>query len=148
MFQKESKSSIAVTFVNNSLTKDAFGSPCAKFALEMESRDPSGAFRAMNAGYRSLSQIAHPVNTKEDAFELIELAFGSIDLFFLMVENQRIALRYYARTIVDKGGKSWFEGSFLLTVCAWAKEWSRKFRQEYDEVANGGTIIPIDDFEN
>jgi hypothetical protein len=132
---------IAVSFVNNALCDDALSSPCASFAINIENTDYGEAYYAMNAGYRSLRKIARVVNTKEEAFELIEQAFGSIDLFFVLLENQRIALRNYALSLAEKGGVSWLEGSFLLAVCALAKEWGRRFRLEYHETAHENSVM-------
>lgn len=89
------------------------------------------AYGIMNEGYRRLSQISHHVETKEEAFELIEQAFGSVDFFFVALEEQRLALKSYAQSIIEQGIQSWFKGIFLLAVASQAKEWARKFRDEY-----------------
>lgn len=130
MTRKDSSPSIAISFVNGSLSKDAFDSTCARFASKMENANIE-AYGVMNAGYKRLSQIAYHVETKTEAFELIGQAFGSVDFFFDALEDQRLALKSYAQSIMEQGIQSWFKGIFLLAVSAQAKGWARKFKLEY-----------------
>jgi len=127
---KKRASSIAISFVNGSLSESAFNSVCARFASKMEHANYK-AYGVMNEGYRRLSQIAYHVETKKEAFELIGQAFGSVDFFFDALEEQRLALKSYAQSIMKQDIQSWFKGMFLLTISAQGKEWIRKFRLEY-----------------
>jgi hypothetical protein len=47
----------------------------------------------MNIGYRRLSEIAWQVYYKEDAFDLIGQAYGSVETFFELLEEQRVLLK-------------------------------------------------------
>ncbi len=131
--EKRSSPSIAISFVNGSISEGAFDSICARFASKMEHANYD-AYSIMNEGYRQLSQISYRVETKEEAFELIEQAFGSVDFFFAALEEQRLALKSYAQSIIEQGIQSWFKGIFLLAISAQAKEWARKFKCEYTAI--------------
>jgi len=132
MARKKSSSSVVVAFVNGSISKDAFDSPCARFASNMEYTPFGKAYVVMNAGYKRLSEIAYHVETKNEAFLLVGQAFGSVELFFEALENQRLALRSYAQSLVENGGKHWLRGAFLMAVSKQAKGWARNLRLEYE----------------
>ncbi len=122
---------ISVSFVNNSISKNAFSSPCARFSSYMEDTDFGNAYRSMNSGYKRLSEIACPVATSREAFEFVVRAFGSADKFFRLLEEQRFALESYARSLIAEGWYTYLKGLFLLQVAKQAKGWGRKFRVEY-----------------
>ena len=122
---------ISVSFVNNSISKNAFSSPCARFSSYMEGTDFGNAYRSMNAGYKRLSEKAQPVATRREAFELVVKAFGSADHFFKLLEEQRFALESYARSLIAEGWHTYLKGFFLLQVAKQAKGWGGKFRFEY-----------------
>jgi len=133
---RKTDSSISVAFVNNSISKNAFSSPCARFSSHMEGIDFGSAYRSMNAGYRRLSEIAYPVATRREAFELVVKAFGSVEKFFKLLEEQRSALESYARSLIANGWFTCLKGLFLLQVAEQAKGWGRKFRLEYTSTSS------------
>lgn len=136
----KSYSSISVSFVNNSISKNAFSSPCARFSRYMEDTDFGNAYKSMNVGYKLLSEIAVPVTTRK-ASELIAKAFGSVEKFFKLLEEQHVALESYAYSLIAKGWYSCLEGFFLLQVTEQAKEWGRKFKFEYVSFENMETNL-------
>ncbi len=123
------KSSIAIAFVNNSISSNAFTSLCARFGRKLEDSPYGGAYRLMNKGYRRLSEIAWPVCYEEDAFDLIGEAYGSVDTFFKLLEEQRIALEAYAHSCMDR--RRYMEGMILLLVAKKAIGWGKRFKDEY-----------------
>jgi hypothetical protein len=123
------KSSVAITFVNNSISPNAFTSVCARFGRKLEDCPYGEAYRLMNKGYRRLSEIAWPVCYEEDAFDLIGQAYGSVETFFKLLEEQRIALDAYAHSCMDRG--RYMEGIFLLLVAKSAIGWGKRFKDEY-----------------
>jgi hypothetical protein len=85
------KSSVAITFVNNSISSNAFTSVCTWFARNLEDSPYGGAYRLMNIGYRRLSEIARHICYVEDAFDLISQAYGSVETFLL---RSALSLKY------------------------------------------------------
>ncbi|MDN5868700.1 MAG: hypothetical protein L0H55_15055 [Candidatus Nitrosocosmicus sp.] len=77
----------------------------------------------MNLGYQRLSQISWHVSSRESAFFLIGMAFGSVDIFFKLLEAQRNDLKSYAYSCLYKG--KYFKGLFLLLVAKMAIRWGK-----------------------
>jgi hypothetical protein len=123
------KSSVALTFINNSISPNACTSVCARFACNLEDSPHGGAYRLMNIGYRRLSEIAWHVYYEEDAFDLIGQAYGSVETFFELLEEQRVALEAYAHSCMDRG--RYMEGIILLLVAIKAIGWGKRFKDEY-----------------
>ena len=117
----EPKSSVAITFINNSISSNAFTSVCARFARNLEDSPHGRAYRLMNIGYRRLSEIAWNVYHTEDAFDLIDQAYGSIETFFELLEKQRVALESCAHSCIDR--RRYIEGIILLLVAKKAIGW-------------------------
>ena len=89
----------------------------------------------MNKGYTNLSSIiTSPVKTTEEAFSLIEQAFGSIEKFFIVLETQRLSLESYSFDLIKK--KRYIHGLFLLYVSKLAKNWGKNFKLEYISIIN------------
>jgi hypothetical protein len=126
---KKPKSSVAIAFVNNSISPKAFTSVCARFGRKLEDSPYGEAYRLMNKGYRRLSEIAWHVCYEEDAFDLIGQAYGSVETFFKLLEEQRVALEAYANSCMDRG--SYMEGIFLVLVAKSAIGWGKRFKDEY-----------------
>jgi hypothetical protein len=123
------KSSLAITFVNNSISPNASTSMCARFARNLEDSPYGGAYRLMNKGYRRLSEIAWHVCYEEDAFDLIGQAYGSLETFFESLEEQRVALEAYAHSCMNR--RRYMEGMILLLVAKKAIGWGKRFKDEY-----------------
>jgi hypothetical protein len=123
------KSSVSIAFVNNSISPNAFTSVCARFGRKLEDSPYGEAYRSMNKGYRRLSEIAWHVCYEEDAFDLIGQAYGSVETFFKLLEDQRLALNAYAHSCVHK--RRYIEGMFLLLVAKSAIGWGKRFKDEY-----------------
>ena len=123
------KSSVAIAFVNNSISPDAFTSVCSRFARNLEDSPYGEAYRSMNKGYRRLSEIAWHVCYEEDAFDLIGQAYGSVETFFELLEEQRVALEAYAHSYMDT--RRYIEGIVLLLVAKKAIGWGKRFKDEY-----------------
>jgi hypothetical protein len=126
---KKPKSSVAIAFVNNSISPNAFTSVCARFGRKLEYSPYGEAYRLMNKGYKQLSEIAWPICYEEDAFDLIGQAYGSVETFFELLEKQRVALDAYAHSCMDRG--RFMEGIFLLLVAKSAIGWGKRFKDEY-----------------
>lgn len=99
---KKSKS-LAISFVNNSLSPHAFTSICSRFAYNLEKTGNCNAYRLMNRDYRELSKTARYVDSDKDAFELIAKAYGSMPAFFHLLEAQRLELKDYAKSCKAAG---------------------------------------------
>jgi hypothetical protein len=123
------KSRVAITFVNNSISSNTFTSVCARFAHNLEDSPYGEAYRLMNKGYRRLSEIAWHVCYEEDAIDLIGQAYGSVETFFELLEEQRVALEAYAHSCMDRG--RYLEGIILLLVAKKAIGWGKRFKEEY-----------------
>ncbi len=123
------KSSIAIAFVNNSISPNAFTSLCARFGRKLEDSPYGEAYRSMNKGYRRLSEIAWHVCYEEDAFDLIGQAYGSVETFFKLLEEQRLSLEAYAHSCMDR--RRYAEGMVLLLVAKSAIRWGKRFKDEY-----------------
>jgi hypothetical protein len=123
------KPSLAITFVNNSVSSNAFTSVCARFAHNLEDSPYGEAYRLMNIGYKRLSKIAWHVSSSEDAFDLIRQAYGSVEVFFELLEEQRLALRAYAQSCITR--RKYMEGFILLYVAKKAIGWGTRFKGEY-----------------
>jgi hypothetical protein len=123
------KSSVAIMFVNNSISSNAFTSVCARFARNLEDSPYGEAYRSMNKGYRRLSEIAWHVCYEEDAFDLIGQAYGSVEIFFELLEEQRVALEAYAHSRMDR--RRYMEGMILLLIAKKAIGWGKRFKDEY-----------------
>jgi len=121
------KSSVAITFVNNSISSNAFTSVCAWFARNLEDSPYGEPYGSMNEGYRRLSEIAWYVCYEEDAFDLI--AYGSVETFFGLLEEQRVALDAYTHSCMDR--RRYLEGIVLLLVAKKAIGWGKRFKDEY-----------------
>jgi hypothetical protein len=146
---KKSKS-LAISFVNNSLSPHAFTSVCSRFAYDLEKTGNCDAYKLMNSGYRKLSRIACRVESDKDAFELIADAYGSVPAFFHLLEAQRLELEDYARSCMATG--KYIQGIFLLFIAKTAKKYGTGFREEYMTVlsVSNGTqyhrgILPFED---
>lgn len=124
---KKSKS-LAIPFVNNSLSPHAFTSKCSRFAYNLEKTSNCNAYRLMNNGYRELSKIARYVNSDKDAFELIAKAYGSVPVFFHLLQAQRLELEDYAKSYIAAG--HYIQGIFLLFIAKSAKKYSTGFKEE------------------
>jgi hypothetical protein len=83
----------------------------------------------MNKGYRRLSEIAWHVCYEEDAFDLIGQAYGSVETFFELLEEQRVALEAYAHSYMDT--RRYIECIVLLLVAKKAIGWGKRFKDEY-----------------
>jgi hypothetical protein len=123
------RSSVAIAFVNNSISSNAFTSLCARFARNLEDSPYGEAYRSMNEGYRRLSEIAWHVCYEEDAFDLIGQAYGSVETFFELLEEQRVALEAYAHSYMDT--RRYIEAIVLLLVAKKAIGWGKRFKDEY-----------------
>jgi len=123
------KSRVAITFVNKSISPNAFTPVCARFAHNLEGSPYGKAYRLMNKGYRRLSEIAWHVCYDEDAFDLIGQAYGSVETFFELLEEQRIALEAYAHSCMNK--RRYLEGVVLLVAAKKAIGWGKRFKDEY-----------------
>ncbi len=123
------KSGIAIAFVNNSISPKAFTSVCARFGRKLEDSPYGGPYRSMNKGYRRLSEIAWHVCYEEDAFDLIGQAYVSVETFFKLLEEQRVALEAYAHSCMDR--RRYMEGMVLLLVAKSAIGWAKRFKDEY-----------------
>jgi hypothetical protein len=121
--------SSVITFVNNSISLNEFTSECAHFARNLEDSLYGEAYRSMNKGYRRLSEIAWHVCYEEDAFDLIGQAYGSVETFFELLEEQRITLEAYAHSCMDR--RRYLEGMILLLVAKKAIVWGKRFKDEY-----------------
>jgi len=122
------KSSVAITFVNNSISPNAFTSVCARFARNLQNSPYGGAYTLMNKGYRRLSEMAWHVCYEEDAFDLIGQAYGSVETFFELLEEQRVALEAYAHSCMDR--RRYVEGMILLLVAKKAIGLGKRFKDE------------------
>ena len=129
---KKPKSSVAIAFVNNSISPNAFTSVCARFGRKLEDSLYDEAYRLMNKGYRRLSEIAWPVCYEEDAFDLIGQAYGSVEIFFELLEKQRVALDAYAHSCMDTG--KYMEGIFLVLIAKSAIGWGKRFKDEHRNI--------------
>ena len=107
--------SLAISFVNNSISPNAFTNICARFAVDMEKNSSGKAYELMNTGYRRLSFIAYHVSTKEDVFALISQAFGSMQIFFHFIERERLSSKHTLKNALDK--EDIFEG-IILSISA------------------------------
>jgi len=121
------RSSVAITFVNNSIPSNAFTSVSARFARNLEDSPYGEPYGSMNEGYRRLSEIAWYVCYEEDAFDLI--AYGSVETFFGLLEEQRVALDAYTHSCMDR--RRYLEGIVLLLVAKKAIGWGKRFKDEY-----------------
>jgi hypothetical protein len=83
----------------------------------------------MDKGYNKLSTIAYRVKTTEEAFSLIEQAFGTVGRFFVILETQRVSLESYSIALIRK--RKYIDDLILLYVSKLAKNWGKKFKQEY-----------------
>jgi hypothetical protein len=126
---KPKTKSLAISFVNNSLSPHAFTSICSRFAYNLENTGNCNAYRSMNSGYRKLSKIARHVNSEKDAFQCIAEAYGSVATFFHLLEAQRIELEDYAKSCMGAG--QYIQGIFLLFIARSAKKYGTRFREEY-----------------
>jgi hypothetical protein len=143
LMRKQFPSSIAMSFVNGSISPKTSNSPCSHFATYMETTKYGEPYRIMNQGYRRLSRIADHVQTDTEAFQFIEQAFGSVEFFFDALEKQRLALKAYAESLIAQGGKHWLHGVFLFAVSVQARGWGRKFRHEYTSINKSkGSLVP------
>jgi hypothetical protein len=84
----------------------------------------------MNIGYHRLSEIAWHVSSKESAFFLIGQAFGSVSLFFNLLEAQRKDLESYSSACLYK--EQYAKGLLLLLISKLAIRWQKKFLKEYE----------------
>ena len=80
---------MAVTFVNNSSSSNAFTSVCVIFAWDLENTFFGNASKLMNNGDRERSRIAWYVGSNEEAFTLIGHVYDSVDVFFQLLEEQQ-----------------------------------------------------------
>jgi hypothetical protein len=99
---------------------------CTRFGRKLEDSPYGEAYRLMNKGYRRLSEIAWHVCYEEDAFDLIGQAYGSVETFFKLLEEQRNALDGYAHSSIERG--RYME---LLLVAKSAIGWGKRFKDEY-----------------
>lgn len=127
--------SLAVSFVNNSLSSHAFTSICSRFAYNLEKTGNCNAYRLMNNGYRELSRIGRLVDSEKDAFALIAKAYGSVPIFFCLLEAQRLELEDYARSCTAAG--KYIQGAFLMLMAKSAKKYGTGFREEYVNLLSG-----------
>jgi hypothetical protein len=89
----------------------------------------------MDKDYTKLSNIvASPVKTTEEAFYQIEQAFGSVRRFFVILEAQRLSLESYSLDLIRR--RTYIDGLILLYVSKLAKNWGKKFKQEYISIIN------------
>jgi hypothetical protein len=95
----------------------------------MEDSEYGEPYRLMNEGYRRLSEIARHVSYEKEAFDLIGQAYGSVETFFELLENQRAALYSYAHSCMGK--RRYIEGVILLLAAKNAVGWGKKFKKEY-----------------
>ncbi len=130
----KNRSGIAVSFVNNALSSNAYSSPCSRLAKSIENSAHGESYRQMDLGYYRLSQIACHVSSRESAFFLIGLAYGSVDNFFKLLEAQRNDLRNYAYACLYK--RKYLKGLFLLLIEKLAIRWGKKFLMEYQNLNN------------
>ena len=93
----------------------------------------------MNKGYRRLSEIAWHVCYEEDAFDLISQAYGSVETFFELLEEQRVALKAYAHSCMDR--RRYIEGTILLLAAKNAIGWGKRFKDEYRDLAQSKEIL-------
>jgi hypothetical protein len=135
---KKSKS-LAISFVNNSLSPHAFTSVCSRFAYDLEKTGNCNAYKLMNSGYRELSRIACRIESDTDAFELIADAYGSVPTFFHLLEAQRLELEDYARSCMTTG--KYIQGIFLLFIAKSAKKYGIGFREEYVSMLSAGNAV-------
>ena len=77
----------------------------------------------------AISEIAWHVCYEEDAFDLIGQTYGSVETFFELLEEQRIALEVYAHLCMDR--RRYVEGMILLLVAKKAIGWGKRFKDEY-----------------
>ena len=83
----------------------------------------------MNKGYRRLSEISWHICYEEDAFDLIGQAYGSVERFFELLEEQRTALEAYAHSCINR--RRYLEGIVLLLIAKKAIGWGKRFKDEY-----------------
>ncbi|MGA9150227.1 MAG: hypothetical protein WBZ36_06600, partial [Candidatus Nitrosopolaris sp.] len=55
--------------------------------------------------------------------------YGSVETFFELLEEQRIALEVYAHLCMDR--RRYVEGMILLLVAKKAIGWGKRFKDEY-----------------
>lgn len=129
MLMPKSSRSIAVSFVNYSMSPNAFTSMCAGLAKDIEKTPYGRSYSLMNLGYKRLSEIAWHVSSKESAFYLIGQAYGTVNFFFKLLEAQRMDLQNYAYSCLYK--QQYLKGLLLLLVAKISVRWGKKFLQEY-----------------
>lgn len=105
----------------------------------MEDSEYGEPYRLMNEGYRRLSEIARHVSYEKEAFDLIGQAYGSVETFFELLENQRVALNAYAHSCMGK--RRYIEGVILLLAAKNAVGWGKKFKKEYINLDKPKEII-------
>jgi hypothetical protein len=122
---------IAISFVNSALNPTP--SICSKLANKIKESEHGYGYKLIDAGYTNLSSIVEiPVKTTEEAFSFIEQAFGSVEKFFIVLESQRLSLESYSRDLIRR--KKYIDGSILLYASKLAKNWGRRFFQEYQDI--------------
>jgi hypothetical protein len=132
LFQIKRKN-IAISFVNGSLNSKP--SICSKLADSIKKTKYGYGYKLMDKDYTKLSNIvASPVKTTEEAFYQIEQAFGSVRRFFVILEAQRLSLESYSLDLIRR--RTYIDGLILLYVSKLAKNWGKKFKQEYISIIN------------
>lgn len=130
MFRLGNQKSIAISFVNGSLSTSVFNSIGSSPVKDIEKTPYGNSYRLMNIGYHRLSEIAWHVSSKESAFFLIGQAFESINLFFRLLEAQRNDLESYSYACLYK--EQYPKGLLLLLVSKLAVRWQKRFLKEYE----------------
>lgn len=133
LFNIKKKNNIAISFVNGSLNHKP--SICSKIADSIKKTKYGHGYKLMDKDYTKLSNIIiSPVKTTEEAFYQIEQAFGSVRRFFVILEAQRLSLESYSLDLIKR--RKYIDGLILLYVSKLAKNWSKKFKQEYLSIIN------------
>lgn len=94
------KNNIAISFVNSALNPKS--SICSQLADSIKKTKYGYGYKLMDIGYNKLSTIAFHVETTEEAFSLIEQAFGTIGRFFVILEAQRLSLESYSISLIHR----------------------------------------------